>query len=77
VTGPKESGKSTTPAGIRYEISRTRKVHIFTVEHPIEQVDLESLRLIDQQEMGSIYPHSLRRFKTLWAGPLWQKIFND
>ena len=55
VTGPTGSGKTTTLAAIIDQINRQRRVHVVTIEEPIEYVH-ESLRsLISQREVG---PHT-------------------
>jgi twitching motility protein PilT len=53
ITGAKESGRSTTLAAIVNEINRNRKIHIVTIEDPIEQIHNDSLSLVDQQEVGT------------------------
>ncbi len=52
VTGPTGSGKSTTIASIIEEINKTRKVHIVTVEDPIEFLFEDKKSLIEQREVG-------------------------
>ncbi len=53
VTGPTGSGKSTTLAALIDKINRERKVHIITIEDPIEFTYRHRLALIDQREVGS------------------------
>lgn len=51
VTGASGQGKSTTLAGIIGEINDTRKVHIITIEDPIEYVFPAGKSIISQREM--------------------------
>lgn len=51
VTGPAGSGKSTTLAAMIDRINRTKKVHIMTVEDPIEFVHDNHVALINQREL--------------------------
>lgn len=53
VTGPTGSGKSTTLAAIIDEINSTRKVHIITIEDPIEFLHQDKKATINQRELGS------------------------
>lgn len=53
VTGPTGSGKSTTLAAIIDEINSTRKVHIITIEDPIEFLHQDKMSAINQRELGS------------------------
>lgn len=53
VTGPTGSGKSTTLAAIIDEINSTRKVHIITIEDPIEFLHQDKMAAINQRELGS------------------------
>ncbi len=52
VTGPTGSGKSTTLCAMIDLINRTRKVHIITIEDPIEFVHPNKMALINQREVG-------------------------
>jgi twitching motility protein PilT len=52
VTGPTGSGKSTTLAAMIDHIKSTRKLHIVTIEDPIEFVHESRLSLINQREVG-------------------------
>jgi twitching motility protein PilT len=52
VTGPPGSGKSTTQAALIDHVNRTRRVHIITIEDPIEYVHENQLSLINQREVG-------------------------
>ncbi|TNE49613.1 MAG: type IV pilus twitching motility protein PilT [Deltaproteobacteria bacterium] len=60
VTGPTGSGKSTTLAAIINEINATRKMHIVTLEDPIEFVHQNQMSLVSQRE---VHNHS-RSFRT-------------
>lgn len=51
VTGPAGSGKSTTLAAMIDRINRGHKVHIVTVEDPIEFVHDDHVALINQREL--------------------------
>lgn len=51
VTGPAGSGKSTTLAAMIDRINRTQRVHIMTVEDPIEFVHADHVALINQREL--------------------------
>lgn len=51
VTGPAGSGKSTTLAAMVDRINRSQKVHIVTVEDPIEFVHDDHMALINQREL--------------------------
>ncbi|UCD35303.1 MAG: type IV pilus twitching motility protein PilT [Nitrospiraceae bacterium] len=53
VTGPTGSGKSTTLATLIDHINKTRKLHIITIEDPIEYVHENNRCLINQRELGS------------------------
>lgn len=52
VTGPPGSGKSTTQAALIDHINRTRRVHIITIEDPVEYVHENNKSLINQREIG-------------------------
>lgn len=52
-TGPTGSGKSTTLASLIGMINEERKVHIITIEDPIEYLHKHRNGLIDQREVGS------------------------
>lgn len=52
-TGPTGSGKSTTLAGMIDKINREQKVHIITIEDPIEYIHTSRKSLIHQRELGS------------------------
>ncbi len=53
VTGPTGSGKSTTLAAIIDRINKTRKVHIITIEDPIEFLHQDKVAAINQRELGA------------------------
>ncbi len=57
VTGPTGSGKSTTLASMIDYINRNRKLHIITLEDPIEYVHNHNKCIIDQREIGN-HTHS-------------------
>lgn len=51
VTGPTGQGKSTTLAAMINEINQTRRVHIITIEDPIEYIFPNKKSLVEQREM--------------------------
>lgn len=51
VTGPTGQGKSTTLAAMLEEINQTRRVHIITVEDPIEYVYSNAKAIVSQREV--------------------------
>lgn len=51
VTGPAGSGKSTTLAAMIDRINRNQKVHIVTVEDPVEFVHDDHMALLNQREL--------------------------
>ncbi len=53
VTGPTGSGKSTTLAAILDKINREKRMHIVTIEDPIEYMHNHKLSVINQREIGS------------------------
>ncbi|HEY4001143.1 MAG TPA: PilT/PilU family type 4a pilus ATPase [Candidatus Xenobia bacterium] len=53
VTGPVGSGRSTTLAALLEHINTHRKMHIITVEHPIEFMHKDNMSLITQREIGT------------------------
>ena len=53
VTGPTGSGKSTTLASIIDRINIDRRVHILTIEDPIEYVHDHKNSAVNQREVGS------------------------
>ena len=52
VTGPTGSGKSTTLAAIVDEMNASRRMHLVTIEDPIEFVHENKLALVSQREVG-------------------------
>ena len=52
-TGPTGSGKSTTLASLLDKINHEKKVHIITIEDPIEYLHTSKKSLIHQRELGS------------------------
>ena len=52
VTGPTGGGKSTTLAAMIDWINKNRRVHIITIEDPIEYVHSHALSAVDQREVG-------------------------
>ena len=55
VTGPTGSGKSTTLAAMVDHINATERLHILTIEDPIEFVHQPKLSVVTQREVG---PHT-------------------
>jgi len=53
VTGPAGAGKSTTLASIIDYINTNKKMHVITVEDPIEFVHKDKLSIITQREVGA------------------------
>lgn len=53
VTGPAGCGKSTTLAAMIDYINTHRKMHIITIEDPIEFVHQDKMSLVTQREIGS------------------------
>lgn len=53
VTGPAGSGKSTTLASMVDFMNTNRKLHIVTVEDPIEYIHTDKLSLVTQREVGN------------------------
>lgn len=53
VVGPTGSGKSTTLAALIDHINTQRKVHIITIEDPVEFVHKNKKALVNQREVGS------------------------
>lgn len=51
ITGPTGQGKSTTLASLIQEINNTRKLHIITIEDPIEYVFNKGKSIVSQREM--------------------------
>jgi twitching motility protein PilT len=53
VTGPTGSGKSTTLASIVDKINSEQRLHIITIEDPIEFLHPHKLSVVNQREIGS------------------------
>lgn len=53
VTGPAGSGKSTTLASMINYINETKKIHVITIEDPIEFVHQDKMSIITQREVGT------------------------
>lgn len=53
VTGPTGSGKSTTLAAMIDQLNATQRVHIVTIEDPIEFVHTNKNSLVNQREVGT------------------------
>lgn len=51
VTGPTGQGKSTTLAAVLEEINQTRRVHVVTIEDPIEYVYSSAKAIVSQREV--------------------------
>src|SRR4029079_13023694 len=52
-TGPTGSGKTTTLASIIDKINSEQRLHILTIEDPIEYLHPHKLSLVNQREIGS------------------------
>ena len=64
VTGPTGSGKTTTLATMIDHVNRNRRVHILTIEDPIEYRHQHQKSVVSQRELGSDVPsfsEALRR----------------
>ncbi|MFH1412969.1 MAG: PilT/PilU family type 4a pilus ATPase [bacterium] len=53
VTGPSGCGKSTTLATMINLINESRRVHIITIEDPIEYIFSDSKSVVEQREVGA------------------------
>src|SRR5579872_1214861 len=53
VTGPTGSGKSTTLAAMIDKINAEQRLHIITIEDPIEYLHPHKLSVVNQREVGS------------------------
>lgn len=63
ITGPTGSGKSTTQASMVDRINETRRVHVLTLEDPIEFVHRHKRSVVSQREIGfdtASFPRGLR-----------------
>lgn len=64
VTGPTGSGKSTTQAAMIDHINTTKRLHVITVEDPIEFMHRNKKSIIEQREVGldtNSFPAALGR----------------
>jgi twitching motility protein PilT len=52
VTGPTGAGKSTTLAAMLDHINRTRRIHVVTIEDPIEFLHEDRGSIVNQREVG-------------------------
>lgn len=52
VTGPTGSGKSTSLAAMIDHINQNKKLHVMTIEDPIEYVHADKKSIINQRELG-------------------------
>jgi twitching motility protein PilT len=53
VTGPTGSGKSTTLAAVIDKINAEQRLHIVTIEDPIEYIHSHKLCVVNQRELGA------------------------
>ncbi len=53
VTGPTGSGKSTTLAAMLDKVNREKRLHIITIEDPIEYVHTHKRSIVNQREVGA------------------------
>jgi twitching motility protein PilT len=53
VTGPTGSGKSTTLASIIDKINAEERLHIMTIEDPIEYLHTHKMSIVNQREVGA------------------------
>jgi twitching motility protein PilT len=53
VTGPTGSGKSTTLASIIDKINSEQRLHIMTIEDPIEYLHTHKMSVVNQREIGA------------------------
>lgn len=65
VTGPTGSGKSTTLAAMIDHINKHRKVHILTIEDPIEFIFQDRLANVNQREVGLDTPNFSQALRAL------------
>lgn len=52
VTGPTGSGKTTSLAAMVDHLNRTRRLHILTLEYPIEYLHHHQMSMVNQREVG-------------------------
>jgi len=63
VTGPTGSGKSTTLAAMIDKINREKKLHILTIEDPVEYLHSHKVAMVNQRELHAdtlSFPAALR-----------------
>jgi len=63
VTGPTGSGKSTTLAAMVDKVNREQKVHILTIEDPVEYLHSHKQAMVNQRELHAdtlSFPNALR-----------------
>ena len=56
VTGATGSGKTTTLAAMLNELNETQKIHILTLEDPIEFLHPHKMALFNQRQLGKDFP---------------------
>jgi len=56
ITGPTGSGKTTSLAALVEYLNQTRRLHILTLEDPIEYLHKHRLSMVNQREVGSDTP---------------------
>jgi len=57
VSGTTGSGKSTTIAALLDRINSTQRVHVITLEDPVEVIHEHKLATFNQREFGTDFPH--------------------
>lgn len=57
VTGSTGSGKSTTMASLVQHLNDTQRVHVVTIEDPIEYVFQDRKSVVTQRELGTDFPN--------------------
>lgn len=65
VTGPAGSGKSTTMAAMVDYLNATRRVHILTIEDPIEFLHPHKKSLVSQREIGTDVPNVVAALRSV------------
>ena len=60
ITGATGSGKTTTLAAMLNELNETQKIHILTLEDPIEFVHPHKEALVNQRQLGKDFPDFAR-----------------
>jgi len=66
VSGPVGSGKSTTLASMIDYINQTKKMHIITLEDPIEYVHRHKMSIVDQREISKDVPSFEQAMKSVF-----------